>query len=114
VIRAHLGIFYEYCKSCGCSCGLIEINAREVPMLAIFLAILAVGLIITFAGLFLSSSKTQVPTPRGMAYPEYSARMRRASAYIHRQPRPRRFPVEIESPGWTSIVAPINADSIMS
>src|SRR5579884_2454418 len=89
-------------------------NVREVIMLAIFLTILAVGLIITFAGLFLSSSRTQVPTPRGMAYPEYGPRMRRASAYIYRQPRTRRFPVEIEPRGWTNVVAPINTDSIIS
>ena len=83
-------------------------------MLAVFLTILVVGLIITFAGLFLSSPRIQVPTPRRMAYPEYSPRTRRASAYIHRQPRTRRFPVEIEPRGWTNIVASINADSIVS
>src|SRR5947209_4797418 len=88
-------------------------NAREVLMLAIFLIILAVGLIITFAGLFLSSPRTQVPTPRGMTYPEYGPRIRRASAYIHRQPRTRRLPLEIEPRGWTNIAAPINANSIM-
>src|SRR5947209_20579817 len=89
-------------------------NAREVLMLAIFLIIFAVGLIITFAGLFLSSPRTQVPTPRGMAYPEYGPRIRRASAYIYRERRTRRFPLEIEPREWTNVVAPINADSIIS
>ena len=83
-------------------------------MLAVFLIILAVGLVITFAGLFLSPSRTQLPTPQRMAYPEYGPRVRRASAYIHRQPRTRRFSMDIEPRGWTNIFASLNTDSIMS
>src|SRR5436309_15127201 len=113
-VRARQGIFYECCKTWNCLCRLFEINVREVFMFAIFLTILVVGLIITFAGFFLSPSRTQVPTPRGMAYTEYGPRIRRASANIHRQPRTRRFPLEIEPRGWTNIVASINTDSIMN
>ncbi len=83
-------------------------------MFAIFLTILAVGLIITFAGLFLSPSKTQIPTPRGMAYTEYGPRIRRASTNIYRQPRARRFPPEIEPRGWANTFASIDTGSIMS
>src|SRR2546430_288539 len=47
-VRARQGIFYEWCKTWNYSCRLFEINVREVLMFAIFLTILAVGLIITF------------------------------------------------------------------
>jgi hypothetical protein len=83
-------------------------------MFAFFLIILAVGLIITFAGFFLSPSRTRVPAPRGMPYTEYGPRVRRASASRYRQPSTRRFPLEAEPRGWTSIFASINTGSITS
>ena len=83
-------------------------------MFVLFLIILAVGLIITFAGLFLSPSRTRVPTPRGIAYTEYGPRVRRASASIHRQPRTRRLPLDVEPPGWTNIFTSLNTDSVTS
>ena len=83
-------------------------------MFTFFLIILALGLIITFAGFFLSPSRTRVPTPRGMPYTEYRPKIRRASASMYRQPSTRRFPLEVEPSGWTSIFASINTGSITS
>ena len=84
-------------------------------MFVLFLTILAVGLIITFAGLFLSPSRTRIPTPRGMAYTEYSRpRVRQASASIYRQPHTRHFSLDVEPRGWTSIFASINTSSVTS
>src|SRR5579884_4112851 len=83
-------------------------------MFILLLTILVVGLIITFAGLFLSSPKTRVPTAHRTVYAEQSLRVRRASASMNRQLRTRQFALDVEPRGWTNIFASINTSSIAS
>lgn len=83
-------------------------------MFILSLTILVVGLIITFAGLFLSSPKTRVPTARGPVYTEQGLRVRRASASMNRQLRTRQFALDVEPRGCTNIFASINTNSIAS
>jgi hypothetical protein len=84
-------------------------------MFILLLTILVVGLIITLAGLFLSSPKTtRVPTARRTVYTEQSLRVRRASANMNRQLRTRQFALDVEHHVWTNIFASINTGSIAS